>query len=187
MFFGQFPFVNYNDYVIRDFTKRVVVDEKSIRDYFVFDEYYIKDHERADTIANNLYGHPKFAWLIFVINNISPVDWPLTSSEFETYMDTMYGNAKFQAHHYLDDNGNVIQKIMTKEFTGDGEDVKFYSDGSGYGVLEGDILNGVSQTKVTNYEYEQEINENKRKIKVLQKQFVSEFVSDYREKLNDRL
>ncbi len=53
--------------------------------------YRIKDRDRPDTVAAQMYGASRYAWVILLANNMRDwYDWPLDDREFVTYMARKY-------------------------------------------------------------------------------------------------
>ena len=69
-----------------------------------FDIKMIKEGERPDTIAAELYNDSELDWVILTCNNITSVrdQWPLSNNDLRTYMLDKYGSeaALVEPHHY---------------------------------------------------------------------------------------
>jgi hypothetical protein len=61
-----------------------------------FYPYTIVDGERPDNIAANYYEDPRYSWLVYFSNNIIDpyYDWPLTTKEFDSFINSKYGTKK---------------------------------------------------------------------------------------------
>ena len=96
-----------------------------------FDFRVIKENERPDTIANNVYGDPELDYIILITNNIIDVrsQWPLSNRDLYNYMLDKYGSdaALQEVHHYEtievrdDNNRTVLEGGLTvdEDFTFD--------------------------------------------------------------------
>lgn len=159
-YFKKFPLteykINHNDYLVVNVTKEV-------RSSYVFDDpqYYIKyDIQDSDTpiiIADKLYGDPELAWTILLFNKIvDPFeDWPLDYDSLLRYAQEKYSDI-YGIHHYKSiDTGLVVD-----------EDYPSYN-----------------RIPVTNIEYENDINESKRKIKLITSDFINEYVEAHNDKV----
>ena len=145
-----------------------------------FDYYLIQDNERPDIIAERIYDSPELDWVILVTNNITSIrnQWPLSNNELNTYCLEKYVNDAgiMATHHY-----------ETKEI----------KDKYGRVVLEGKLIVDQNITftyakddyststetpaqSVSNYTYEQRLNEEKRKIRVLKPALLPAFITDFR-------
>ena len=145
-----------------------------------FDYYLIQDNERPDIIAERIYDSPELDWVILVTNNITSIrnQWPLGNNELYNYCLEKYGS---------DENIMATHHFETKET----------KDQYGRIILEGKLIvdqnftftytkdNNTSETinpaqSVSNYAYEQRLNEDKRKIRILKPALLSAFITDFR-------
>ena len=187
-YFMHYPQINYDmtgakpvktktaiNIMIKAKIRKILTND--IVNYF---PYTIPDSERPDITAYKMYGDVKYTWLIFLINDIhDPLfDWPLNSREFGNYIKNKYGSlnsAKNTVHHYE-------QIIRTRtEATGTTEalpEKKIEIDETSY-----DALDPADRNIVYNYTWEVTRNEAKRDIKLIDKRYVSDILSEHSEKL----
>jgi len=142
--------------------------------------YSIPESERPDITAYKAYGDVKFTWLIFLINDMTdPIfDWPLNSREFGAYIKNKYGTlqeAKNGVHHY--------EKIVRTriEATGVSEaipEATIEVDETTY-----DGLDGNDRKIIYCYDWEVDRNEAKRDIKLIDRKYVQDILSEHAEKL----
>ena len=146
-----------------------------------YDFRVIKENERPDTIANNVYGDPELDYIILITNNIIDVrsQWPLSNRDLYNYMLDKYGSdaALQEVHHYetievRDDNNRTVLEgglIVDEDFTFE------------YTSLDGKLIQVTNPTgPVTNFTYETLQNDAKRVIRILKVEFVGAFISDMR-------
>jgi len=142
--------------------------------------YSIPESERPDITAYKAYGNVKYTWLIFLINDITdPIfDWPLNSREFGAYIKNKYGTlqeAKNGVHHY-----EKIVRTRT-EATGVSEaipEATIEVDETTY-----DGLDGNDRKIIYCYDWEVDRNEAKRDIKLIDRKYVQDILSEHAEKL----
>ena len=75
--------------------------------------YTLTDDDRADILADNLYGNYKYTWLIYYANDIvdPTLDWPYSELEFRKYIDHKYGSwmaADQSLYQYINEEGFVV-------------------------------------------------------------------------------
>ena len=145
-----------------------------------FDYYLVQDNERPDIIAERLYNNPQLDWVILVTNNITSIrnQWPLSNNELYSYCLEKYGSdaAIMQTHHFetreiKDKYGRVVLEgklIVDENFT------------FTYAKDDYSISKETPAQSVSNYTYEQRLNEDKRKIRVLKPSLLSAFITDFR-------
>ena len=188
-YFQHYPQINYDITGIKPTKTKTVINlmanaklrsiiKNDIINYF---SYSIPESERPDITSFKIYGDVKYTWLIFLINEIyDPIfDWPLNSREFGNYVKNKYGTlaaAKNGVHHY---EKIVRQRI---EATGTTEAIPL-------ACLEVDIttydaLDAADRNIVYCYDWEITRNDAKREIKLIDRRYVAEILSEHSEKLN---
>jgi len=188
-FFQHYPQVNYDitgskpiktktaiNIMVKAKIKSII--QNDIINYFT---YTIPESERPDITAFKIYGDVKYTWLIFLINDIhDPIfGWPLTSREFGAYVKDKYGSllaAKNGIHHY--------EKIVRQrvEATGTSEAIPL-------ACLEVDVttynaLDEADRNIVYCYNWEVDRNDAKREIKLIDRRYVADILSEHSEKLD---
>ena len=144
--------------------KRISFKPSVIEDISDYYPYRVKDGERPDIISFQKYGSVAYAYLIMLINDIyDPLfDWPLTSQQFEKYLTSKYGSvaaAMAETKYYYQIIRAEVARTGTSERV---PAVKFIVDETTYDALD----SGVQSTQ-TVYEWEDELNDNKRDIKLI--------------------
>lgn len=115
--FRNHPLVEYRGVVSRNVMLRAALARGVLEKYGVFYPYRVKDWERPDTIAFDYYGDSRFAWLVYLANDvIDPyTDWPMCDADFNAYIADKYGSyeqAVTKLHHYESD---TVLHWMTPE------------------------------------------------------------------------
>ena len=132
----------------------------------LFDTYRVKAGETPEIIAHKLYGDSELHWIVMLINNVTDRyhDWPMNFSQFNEYLQEKYvdsdGNSTAsEVHHYEieQESGSTKTKI---EVT--------------------DLTNYPTASTVTNYEYEQRRQDELREIRLLDPEYVDDFVKEYK-------
>ena len=188
-YFQHYPQINYDITGEKPSKTKTVINLmlnakiKSIikNDIINYFSYSIPESERPDITSFKIYGDVKYTWLIFLINDIyDPIfDWPLNSREFGNYVKNKYvtlAAAKNGVHHY-----EQIVRTRT-EATGTSEAIP-------EATIEVDIttynaLDTVDRNIVYCYDWEITRNDAKREIKLIDRRYVAEILSEHSEKLN---
>ena len=161
-YFENFPAYAYDlsdtetKTLITDIVRRVNLKSNVKANTLVFDTYDVRDGEQPDTVAFKYYGDTKLHWIIVTVNNItSRYDWPLDQVALSDFVNDKYDNPD-GIHHYEINatSGDTTKKLIVASDT------------------EGAL-------PVTNYEYEQTSNDNKRRIRLLDKVYVSQFRKEF--------
>ena len=160
---------------LTNITLRYKFRQNLSKNLYNFYDYTLQDGERLDHLADEYYGDSKFVWVIILSNDlIDPqFDIPRSYDEFRKFVINKYGSwdKVNEVHHYeriavykdtitkvADLNPPlIIEKKLYENVIVDG--VKLHED------LE--VLLDEEKKEVTNLEYETELNEKKRNIKLL--------------------
>ena len=168
MYFSKFPLYEYdiqanqNRTLITDILRRVNLKANVRANTLVFDEYTVNDGETPDIVASKYYDNPMYHWVIVTVNNITSIhDWPMDQVMLSNYVNDKYSNPDAVHHYELAQTSGDTTILLTVA-----------SDTSG-------------ATQVTNYEYEQTLNDKKRRIRLLDRGYVAQFKSEF-EKLIQR-
>ena len=187
-FFQHYPQINYDisglkpaktksaiNIMVRSKIKSMVLD--NIVAYF---PYTIPEAERPDITAYKEYGDVKYTWLIFLINDIhDPIyQWPLNAREFGAYIKNKYGTlsyAQSTIHHYEQTIRERVEATSTSE--------PFSKATIEVDLTTYNTLAVGSRRIVYYYDWEVERNEDKRNIKLIDKNYVSDILAEQAEKL----
>lgn len=146
---------------VKNIFRRVKVRAEALRNLTYFEKYIIPGNSKPYNVSYDVYNTADYEWVILLLNDITNVytQWPLSQNEFEMMIREKYGvNGELRTHHWetkeiKDLRGNIIVPagiVVDRDFT----------KRVGTTILSNDEL----LTKVTYYEYEQRLNEDKREI-----------------------
>jgi hypothetical protein len=159
----------------------------------VFYNYDIRDGDTPEILASKLYGSSERHWMVLAMNDIidPQFDWPLQYETLITFVDEKYmanANSNTAGAGLTWSRGNIqsYYRVETTTMPGNIIDVKEYEiDANTYANTVISLNNSVTlsdntvvifdTTKITKsyYEHEFELNEQKRKIKLIKPEFVS--------------
>jgi len=143
--FDRFPTIEYDGRMIVDISKRLAVHPLVKNNAAVFELYIVNEGERIEDVADYFYGDPKKHVFIMLMNDmIDPFyDWVMSYNELLKYVDGKYLNAGGRTGiHHYELGGMVVPSTTT-------------------GAIS-----------ITNLQYEENVNESKRKIKILRKEYI---------------
>ena len=179
-FFETFPTVNYDVKknnkleTLTNLTVRFKIQEVLTNRTSIFYDYSVQEGERPDVIAYKYYNDASLDWIILLTNQIiNPhFDWPLDYQSFTKYLRQKYGSvqtASDTTHHY--------EKIIQSQ------SVRF--DGTIIPEktvwVDEDTYNGLDPSErklITSYQFEEDLNEEKRTIKILDKRYITQVIND---------
>ena len=141
-----------------------------------FNQYTIKNNQRPDQVALEIYGTMEYDWVVLLTNNIINLydEWPMSEDELERYIDSEYEEDADSVHHWVtqkvtDTRGRTLLKegrIVSEDFS--------YTRPDGTAIPKEDIVRPISV-----YDYESEKNDFKRNIYLLRKEYVSGFIEEF--------
>lgn len=163
---------------IKNIFSRVKLVDDVLPGATVFEDYFIKDGERPDTIAYDYYADSGLDWTILIINNIKNVyeDWPMTSIGLNEYVLKKYQNPG-GIHHYETLQQVYNNNVIMESGIAVGESFRFTTP---TGVT---LSASQSRVPVSNYEYEAEKNEERRQIYLLKPSFIPSFVEIFEKEM----
>ena len=181
-YLSQLPDANSNEtYItVKNLFKRAKLRTDIINIITAFQYYQIKDNERPDVVASKLYDDSELDWVILITNNITNIreEWPLSNQNLYYYMIDKYGSDENISgiHHY---ETTEVKDEYNRLVVPSGLQVD-----SNYSITYSKLNNAlvtVSPVKsVTNYEYETDMNEKKRLIRILKPEYLSVVITDLR-------
>ena len=172
-FFSYFPKIEYD--VRGDGSKTVMTNltrRTRFRDYIrlnavTYDFYDVKGGETPEYIANEYYGDPELHWIILMANNIVDyyTQWPMTVPTFEEYVKEKYDDANGIHHYeYSQESGDTTKIIELPN--------------------ESATTIPAGATIVTNYVYEERIQESSRRIRLIQPRFIDGIKKEFKNLMN---
>ena len=104
--FTEFPKVEYNDYILTDISKRLIIAKALRYDNNIFQTYVVEGDESAEVIANDFYGSSKLIWLLYLMNEITDpfYGWPMPASTLNLFIADKYSDGGDGIHHYKMDD-----------------------------------------------------------------------------------
>jgi len=170
---------SYDYNKVKNIFKRGVLREDLLNDYVNFEEYSIEGDERPDTVAYKFYKNPDYDWVILLVNNIVSVrdEWPMSENDFYTYSNEKYTAEELAyIHHYetdeIRDNKNRLIQPAGLWVDSD-HSVSWMEDGV-----------AKTRTKIKSFTYlqhEMNLNDKKRNINILRRQYISTVMEDMTE------
>ena len=169
---------------VKNFFKRGKLREDIFQDLTFFTKFIVEGDDRPDNVATKVYDDPTLDWVVLMANNIVNVqsEWPMSQADFFTYVTDKYDSEETLysgIHHYESrevktTDGSII--IPRGERVGVGQSVSYYDDLLGQHVRATDIT-----IPVTNFDYEEKLNNDKRNIFILKISYLNIVFDDLEE------
>ena len=179
---SRLPDAKISDYIqVKNLFKRVLLREDIYSNLMYFTKYDIQGDDRPDNVAHRIYSDSTLDWLILLSNNIThiPTEWPLSQNDFDRFLLDKYGsydNLYNGVHHHetveVKDSNEVIIVPAGLEVSADFTTTY-------YDYYISDMVTKLDITRpVTNYQYEEKIQNKKREIFILKQEYVSVVMDD---------
>lgn len=141
--------------LLTDITRNIRFRRDILANVTVYDYYDIVDGETPEQIAEKIYGNAQYHWIVMLANERYDYlkDFPLTYVALEQYISDKWGDQADSIHHYEDGSGNVVP------------------------------ANYPSAVPITNRVYEENLNESKRRIKIISKDLISTIIQNFKDQL----
>ena len=160
MYFKNFPTFLYDfkingktEYkLVKDISQNVRLRKEILSNVTLYDEYDFRDGDTPEIIAEKVYGSPLYHWVIMLCND---------------------------KYNYIDDfplpTYELEKHITTKYGSGNEYDIHHYVDTNGF------IVDSSQGTSVSNYDYETDVNESKRRIKLISPSLLSNILKNFKD------
>lgn len=164
MYFSEFPKVLYTygfdadgnalNTIVSDITRNVRVRAEILSNITLYDEYDMREGETPEIVAEKVYGDSRYHWVIMLVNERFDYvkDFPLSYKTLLKYVEDTYGAGnEYDTHHYENQNGFVVD----------------YDYPAAY--------------PVSNLEYEERVNESKRRIKIISPDLLANILKQFKD------
>ena len=146
---------------------RRVKQRSAIKDgQFIFDNYDVVEGEKPEDVAYKWFGDAQLHWVILMTNNVLDryYDWPMNQAQFAEFLTDKYGTNMDAVHHYeiTKDSGRT---------TGQGP--------NDYSYLVEVNSDTVNATSISNRQYEEREQDQKRSIRLLNQRHLSDFLEEF--------
>jgi len=180
---SRLPNAKIGDYVtVKNLFKKGALEQDILNNLAFHTKYKIEGDDRPDNVAFEVYGNSNLDWLVLTCNNIVNVqsEWPLLQNDFDRYLLDKYGTYEKlnEIHHYkTQEIKNSKDVVIVPEGLQCASDytVTYYDYYTDREVI---VLSKDCTTSVTNYEYESEIEDEKRNIFLLKPRYISVIRND---------
>ena len=170
---------------VKNLFKRGKLKNDIFNDLTYFTKYQIVGDDRPDNVAFNVYNDETLDWVILLANNITNIqtEWPLNHQSFYNFLIDKYGSEEeiYGIHHYeTQEVRNTDEAIIVPKGlkVPQNYSIEFYDTD-----LESYTTASNITTEITNYTYENKIEENKRNIYVLKAQYINVILNDMEESM----
>ena len=184
-YINRTPGSKIGDFIrVKNFFKKAVLRDDIFQNVSFFTKYKIKGDERPDNVAFQVYEDSTLDWVVLASNNIINIqtEWPLPQTEFDEIMIEKYGdyNTFYNGVHHHEtieiknSQGSIVVpaglRVQEEYF------ISYYDY-----FEDAQVSNKLASTPITNYEYEEKIENEKRNIYLLKPIYLNVILDDLEE------
>ena len=182
---SRLPDSKIGDYIrVKNLFKKGKLREDIFQNLAFFEKYKIVGDDRPDNVAFEIYNDSSLDWLVLLSNNVLNVqsEWPLPQTDFDRFVldkygdyDTLYNGI----HHYETTevkNTQGVTIIPAGLQVDSSYSVSYYDFFTDLQVTTGNLA-----IPVTNYEYEEKVENDKRNIFILKPRYLNIVFDDMEE------
>ena len=142
------------DYVkLKDITQNVRFKMQVLENISLYEFYDMNDNDTPEIVSENFYKSPKYHWVIMIANQKYDYveDFPMAVDRLEARITDKYGAGNEYATHHYEYNGWIVDNIT-------------------YPMA----------SAVSNYQYEFDQNEAKRRIRIISPGLLDQVLTEFR-------
>ena len=173
--------------LVTNLLARVNIVAGMLTDPLLFYAYDIQDGDNPEIIAHKYYGDMERFWIVLLSNQIFDPqwDWPLSNIVFNQYMNEKYTAEQLTETNYFEKiitQTDVVTRIVTTQNIVIDEDTynNLADSTTTYTFPSGDVIVDIKRNTVNNFTYEYNLNESKRNIKLLNKDYADRLEIEFR-------
>jgi hypothetical protein len=182
---SRLPDSKIGDYVrVKNLFKKGKLREDIFQNVAFFEKYKIVGDDRPDNVAFEVYDDSSLDWVILLSNNILNIqsEWPLPQTDFDRFVLDKYGdyNTLYNGIHHYETievkNTQGVTIVPTGLQVDSSYSVSYYDFFTDLQVTTGNLA-----TPITNYEYEEKVDNDKRNIFILKSRYLNIVFDDMEE------
>jgi hypothetical protein len=182
---SRLPDAKIGDYIrVKNLFKKGKLREDIFQNLAFFEKYKIVGDDRPDNVAFEVYDDSSLDWIVLLSNNVLNIqsEWPLPQTDFDRFVldkygdyDTLYNGI----HHYETEevkNSQGVTIVPAGLQVESSYSVSYYDF-----FINQQITTGNISIPVTNYEYEEKVENDKRNIFLLKPRYLNIVFDDMEE------
>jgi hypothetical protein len=178
-----------NSIYLTNLLTRVSVIPDYLKNPLLYYSYDVQESDTPEIIADKYYGDSYRYWIVLFSNEVLDPqwDWPMIGRVFENYVIDKYVDP-YLSHHYekiITQYDDYTKITTTNTLTIDESAYTNLVESSNvYTFPSGTVNITITKRAVTYYQYEYELNESKRSIKLLKKEYAPQIEKEFKTLMN---
>lgn len=174
--------------VMTNLMSRVSIIPEVLKNPMVYYQYDIQEGDTPETIAYKYYGDSYRYWIVLFANEITDPQWqwPMDNNVFSDYLLNKYGptfNVYANVHHYekvitkvdLNTRTTTVENVIIDESTYNSLPITTQT----FDLPTGTVTIHTDKNAVNYYDYELNLNEKNRNIRILNANYVGELEAQF--------
>ena len=174
--------------ILTNIMARASIINDLLNNPMIFYTYDIQEGDTPEIVADKFYGDSYRYWLIMFANQILDPqwDWPLNSSNFNSYITDKYQefdpySAIYEYQKVVTQYESSTKLTTTNVFAIDEYTYDHLTDSTEtYTFPSGTTTISITKNAKTYYQHELELNESKRSIKLLKKEYSIQIENEFK-------
>lgn len=173
---------NDNAILLTNLMSRASVVSSLLNDPLLYYTYDLQDGDTPEIVAHKYYGDVYRYWIVLIVNQIVDPqwDWPMSGTVLTDYLTNKYPETNIYAefHHFekittqVDNNSGTTTTLVN--IVDESTFNSIVEDTQSYTLPTGVVTVTTTKRSVTYFDYEVELNESRRQIKLLNKSYVNQ-------------
>jgi hypothetical protein len=174
-----------NSVIYRNIMARLSIIPAVLKNPLLYYEYDVQEGDTPEIVAYKYYGDVNRYWIVLFSNQMMDPqwDWPLDYRNLVSYIEDKYENPEgIHSYQKVITLTNLLDNITTvntytisqAEYNSTIEETKTFE------MSSGDVIYQIEKKSLSNYQYEVELNDTKRSIKLLNRDYASQLEQEFR-------
>lgn len=178
-YFSKLPLTTYEFNSSSSIVRNILTRSSFISEYKpytdLYNTYLIQDGETPQSVALKFYNSTTYHWIVLLFNEIhNPLfDWPLDQLTLTNNLINIYGETTMYMTRHYEKDGVIVGEF--KEFN---SNVTWTPPDNPGGI------NSLVYNPVSFIDYENKLNDEKRFIKIMKPELISDFITQFEESMN---
>jgi hypothetical protein len=183
---------NRTSIILTNLMARVSIVPEFLKNPVIYYDYDIQEGDTPETIAYKYYGDSYRYWIVLFTNQIVDPqwDWPIESTSFNKYIEDKYQT--FNPYSTIKYYEKIVTKYDSSTQTTSVEKIVIDEDTyntltdstNTYVTATNSVTITITKRAVTYYDYEVDLNDAKRTIKILNSIYVDEVEKQFKSLLS---
>jgi hypothetical protein len=173
-----------NSVMYRNIMARLSIIPSVLKNPLIYYEYDVQEGDTPEIVAYKYYGDVNRYWIVLFSNQMMDPqwDWPLDYRNLVSYIEDKYQDPTgIHSYQKIITLTNLLENTTTvNTYTiSESEYDDIVEETRTIEMSSGNVVYQLQKKSLTNYEYEVELNDSKRSIKLLNRDYASQLEQEF--------